>query len=617
MNPKAAAVYALAALAALLLLLSTTAETKCTAIGVGNLASEDGSVMVAHTDDAGNGASDLRLVRVPAKDHEPGSRRPVYQMRSGYPRIVSESRGGDYTPKANQVETTPMGYIDQVNHTYAYWDQDYALMNEFQLAIAESTCGARTQAKSLASGGKALLDIDELSKIALERCRTARCAIQTMGRLGQDHGFYAEPEPADSGEALIVADADGEVWNFHILPTPDGAGAVWAAQRVPDDHVTVVANDFVIQEMDLEDSNGEDNLFSDNMVSTAVDQGWYDDNRNEAFNFFRVFGFEPKTFDPILGLYSGRRMWRVNSLLNSTYEATVDPYVGYVPSQSPSPTYPATIMPDEPVSVAKIMEILGDHYEGTPFDLTKGPAAGPFGNPNRFEGPAKGLKGGFERPISIYRGTFSFVAQSRSDRPDFLGTIWYGQDQPAGSVWVPIYAGQKSLPQEMMWAKQSEFNYNSNWWAFNFVNNWMQLGYSKMVEDVNAARANLQHQAFEIHKMIIKASQWVPEEVHDNVAASAILTKMSNSFARYVGAEWWELSYKLIAKYSNGLVTTGEEANERKAPGYPKWWLKDVGYDQWPPTNPSEKHAHKKQHAHKKPCAHKKHAHEDSAQSAF
>lgn len=89
------------------------------------------------------------------------------------------------------------------------------------------------------------------------------------------------------------------------------------------------------------------------------------------------------------------------------------------------------------------------------------------------------------------------------------------------------------------------------------------------------------------------------------------------AFARYVGAEWWELSYKLIAKYSNGLVTTGEEANERKAPGYPKWWLKDVGYDQWPPTNPSEKHAHKKQHAHKKPCAHKKHAHEDSAQSAF
>merc|ERR1711934_261702 len=98
----------------------------------------------------------------------------------------------------------------------------------------------------------------------------------------------------------------------------------------------------------------------------------------------------------------------------------------------------------------------------------------------RFEGPAKGLKGGFERPISIYRGTFSFVAQSRSDRPDFLGTIWYGQDQPAGSVWVPIYAGQKSLPQEMMWAKQSEFNYNSNWWAFQLCE---QLDAARLQQD--------------------------------------------------------------------------------------------------------------------------------------
>ena len=90
----------------------------------------------------GPGTSDLRLVRVPSMDWPEGSKRPVYPVRNGYPRIVSASRGGEYAPRKNQVETEPLGFIPQVSHTYAYWDQDYGLMNEHQLAVAESTWSA-------------------------------------------------------------------------------------------------------------------------------------------------------------------------------------------------------------------------------------------------------------------------------------------------------------------------------------------------------------------------------------------------------------------------------------------------------------------------------------------
>ena len=39
-----------------------------------------------------------------------------------------------------------------------------------------------------------------------------------------------------------------------MLADDTGASAVWVAQRVPDDHITAVANQFVIGQIDLADT---------------------------------------------------------------------------------------------------------------------------------------------------------------------------------------------------------------------------------------------------------------------------------------------------------------------------------------------------------------------------
>jgi len=58
--------------------------------------------------------------------------------------------------------------------------------------------------------------------------------------LSVDCATLCMPLPHVVGESLLVADAhDGFIW--HILAHPNGQSAIWAAQRVPDDHVGVVS----------------------------------------------------------------------------------------------------------------------------------------------------------------------------------------------------------------------------------------------------------------------------------------------------------------------------------------------------------------------------------------
>jgi hypothetical protein len=83
-------------------------------------------------------------------------------------------------------------------------------------------------------------------QVALERATTARQAIQIMGDLAVELGFYAadwsggDRSKGEGGEGLTVIDKT-EAWVFHVLCDDTGASAVWAAQRLEPDHVSSYA----------------------------------------------------------------------------------------------------------------------------------------------------------------------------------------------------------------------------------------------------------------------------------------------------------------------------------------------------------------------------------------
>jgi dipeptidase len=145
----------------------------CTVFVVGKKASVDGSVMVTHSND-GEFETDPRLVKIPAADYpQPNAMRPVFFSPESYPRYVGTERGNipEYFPKSeDQKSFQPIGYIPQVNHTYAYLEDTYGAVNEMQVGIGESTCSGVFGASPLGSpNGTALFSIDELSHIAMER----------------------------------------------------------------------------------------------------------------------------------------------------------------------------------------------------------------------------------------------------------------------------------------------------------------------------------------------------------------------------------------------------------------------------------------------------------------
>jgi dipeptidase len=258
--------------------------------------------MTTHTNDCAE--CDIRVTYVKARDWPAGSKRPLFAERNAYPKYAELPEYNVHGPEYlhSNVDSsiydwppsTPIEYIDQVPHTYGYILGSYAIQNEKQVSMGESTCRAIFWSMPVYGGGKSRINVRGMMEIAMERCDNARCAIQTMGDLATTYGYFGaagaddnvENQQNEAGEALTVTDKE-EAWMFHVMPDDTGASAIWVAQRVPDDHIAVVANQFVITSVDLNDK--ENFMGSDNIFDVAIRNNLWDPKSGTPFNFAKVF----------------------------------------------------------------------------------------------------------------------------------------------------------------------------------------------------------------------------------------------------------------------------------------------------------------------------------------
>lgn len=557
------------------LLIGQATSWACTTMIVGKDATADGSVIVAHSDDD---VDDERVAYVPAADHKPGSMRAVYydNCSLGFDpkynstvvrRYIGTDRGPVYDTK-DYAPSKPIGYIPQVAHTYAYFDSNYGMMNEHQLMIGECTCGAKVEPKP--EPGKRIFYSAELSRVALERCTSAREAIKLIGKLIKEYGYYG------TGETLLIGDPR-EGWVLEMCAYDmDGKDGIWVARRVPDNGLFVEANEFRIREVK---KNSPDTMYSDNLFKVCREKGWWNPKEGEL-DWLKAVSWGEYGHP----YYSLRRVWGVFRKANRSLKLPAWVEDGYTKA------YPFTVVPDKKLTVADVISLYRDHYEGTEFDMTKGISAGPFGNPTRFEkNPDEGdttnlnvykPKGAWERSLSIYRCGESWISQGRSWLPDPVGGIcWIGLDRPATTCLIPIYAGVNELPRSFETMNVLKFSRRSAWWAFNFVANYAAIKYSYMIKDIEAEQKELEGRAYAMRPAVDQAALTLYKNGNEKLCRE-YLTSFCRTNAEQVISQWWKLSGNLIVKYNNGCITTEKEV--MKLVGYPEWWLKTAGYYKGP-----------------------------------
>ncbi len=167
----------LVALFTLIVLLVSTVAFTCTIIAVGNKATVDGSAIITHNDDSS--VADFRLWIIPGGEWQSGTVRDIVLDSHDYI-DYSKFPSVDYTKNRNG-RAMVMGIDPQPAQTYKYFHSRYSFMNEWGVAIGESTAGITTSndygkavRQALFEDEEGIVDCWAAQDIALERATTAR-----------------------------------------------------------------------------------------------------------------------------------------------------------------------------------------------------------------------------------------------------------------------------------------------------------------------------------------------------------------------------------------------------------------------------------------------------------
>ena len=476
-----------------------------------------------------------------------------------------------------------LGKIPQVSETFNVVGN----MNEYQLAIAETTFGGREELYTDIQG---IIDYGSLIYITLQRAKNAREAIVTFSQLVDNYGYCSECE------SFSIAD-ENEVWILEMVGNGTGKkGAVWVARRIPDGYICGHANQSRILTFPL--ANGKSSITSKELdkiynpevetvyaydvIDIAREYGWFD-GKDKDFSF--ADAFNPINFSG--ARFCDARVWAGFNSVNSQ----MGKYLSYAMGEDLTNRMPLWIKPDNKLDVKDVMAMMRNYYQGTPMDMTQDIGAGPYGSTVRWrpmEWELDGVNYIHERAISTQQTGFSFVAQCRSWLPDPVGGIlWFGVDDTYYTVYTPMYCSMTKAPDSYAVGNGSMMEYSDDaaFWVFNQMTNFAYTRTSLMIDEIQSKQNELEYGYLKEVEDVDKAASAIYSV--DPQKAIEYVTDYSVKAGNNTVSTWKDFYRFMFVKYVDGNVKTATEipagynrmTPKVEQPGYPEKWLRAIVED--------------------------------------
>src|SRR5262245_10505107 len=202
--------------------------------------------------------------------------------------------GTTFQAGATESASFPGELIDvpQARHTAKYITMNYSAfagfpapltnggLNEHHVAGRDIWSPSRKELRDMTPRPQRGLNYSDLSRIAMERARTAREAVEIVGALIDKYGYATY-----GGNSHLFADRN-EGW---VLIEFAGGKGLWVAQRLGPDEVRVSRPGY-IGDIPLDFQKNPGYRGSSNLITFAVEQGWYDPKSGAPFNVNKVYG---------------------------------------------------------------------------------------------------------------------------------------------------------------------------------------------------------------------------------------------------------------------------------------------------------------------------------------
>lgn len=378
----------------------------CTTLLVGKNASNDGSTMIARTDD---GHFDVKKMVVV----EPAKQPRKYKSVISHLEIDLPDDPIRYTACPNVDGKHGVWAATGINAAGVGMTATETITSNPRVLSADPMVRYQepSRGRKAVPGG---IGEEDIVALVLPYIHSAREGVERLAALLEQYGTYES-----NG---IAFNDENEVWWLETI-----GGHHWIARRVQDDTCVVAPNQFGMDRFDFEDAFGEQkaNLCSRDLREFMANN-CLDLNQGEPFNPRYAFGSRTDMDH----LYNTPRAWFMGRYLAPSQYRWDGENADFTPE---SDNIPWCFVPDHKVAVEDVKYLLSSYYQGTPY------------NPYSAQGQGQGRK---YRTIGINRTGVTSICQIRPNMPrEIQGVEWLCYGSTAFSAAIPVYPNVPKLPK--------------------------------------------------------------------------------------------------------------------------------------------------------------------------